>query len=108
MDEEAEDVQAVIHGDDNDTFMGEVFAVLPSFGSATSGEAASVNPDHHGQFRILLLCRCPDVEGEAIFTLAGIVEDHVAVKRWLHTVLPKLVVCRVPCHFAAGCGGFQR
>jgi hypothetical protein len=46
--EEAEDAEAVVHGDDDDAAMGEELAVLAILGGASGGEAAAVDPDHDG------------------------------------------------------------
>ncbi len=49
MGEEAEDAEAVVHGDDDDVAMGEELAVLAVLGGAAADEAAAVDPDHDGE-----------------------------------------------------------
>ena len=88
--EEAEDAEAVVHGDDDDAAMREELAVLAILGGAAGGEAAAVDPDHDGQAGGFLaglgVVGRPDVEGEAVLAGAGVVEDHVGVAAGLDAV----------------------
>ena len=86
MGEEAEDAEAVVHGDDDDAAVGEELAVLAVFGGASGVEAAAVDPDHDGQGAGTCPDGGPDVEGEAVFAGAGVVEDHVGVDVGLEAV----------------------
>ena len=47
--EEAEDAEAVVHGDDDNVAVGEELAVLAGLGGAAGDKAAAVDPDHDGQ-----------------------------------------------------------
>ncbi len=90
MGEEAEDAQAVVHGDDDDAAMREELAILAILGGASGVEAATVDPDHNGEAGRFLLGLGvegrPDVEGEAVFRWARIVEDHVGIAAGLDAV----------------------
>ena len=60
---------------------GEDCAVLAVLGGAAAGEAAAVDPDHDGEGAGFGVGGGPDVEGEAVFAGAGVVEDHVGNRR---------------------------
>src|SRR5437879_13305516 len=77
--EEAEDAEAVVHGDDDYVAGGEELAVLTALGGAAASEAAAVDPDHDGEGAGFGVGGGPDVEGEAVFAGAGVVEDHVGI-----------------------------
>ena len=108
--EEAEDAEAVVHADDDDALRWARF--WPSWrGSevAAGGEAAAVDPDHDGKLAASGgLGGSPDVEGEAVFAGAGVVEDHVGEDVGWMQWAPKSWAGRTSFHLAAGCGGFQR
>ena len=86
MDEEAEDAEAVVHGDDDYIAMREKLSVLAGFGGTSGLEATAVNPDHYGKATLLRIGRSPDVQREAVFARAGIVKDHVCINNRLHAV----------------------
>src|SRR6185503_15229714 len=91
MDKEAEDAQAVVHGNNDDVPMSEELAVLTALRGAAGGEAAAVDPDHDGKLTVRFRIRGgPDVESEAVFAGAGVVEDHIGVAAGLHTVRAKV------------------
>ena len=48
MGEEAEDIHAIVQGDNHYTFLRQIGAVVPGFGACTDIEAAAVDPDHDG------------------------------------------------------------
>src|SRR5271170_6076955 len=83
--EKAKNTEAVIHGDDQNAFAGEMFAVLTRLGSTATSETTTEYPHHDRQFGLGFLCRRPDVESEAILALPRIAKDHVIVMCLLHT-----------------------
>jgi hypothetical protein len=114
--EEAEDAEAVVHGDDDYVAMGEELAVLTVLGGAAADEAAAEDPDHDGEGAGFGVGGGPDVEGEAVFAGAGVVEDHVWITGGLDAVGSEvfggayaLPVCgglrRLPAEIAGGRGG---
>jgi hypothetical protein len=84
--EEAEDAEAVVHGDDDYVAGGEELTVLTVLGGAAAGEAAAVDPDHDGEGAGFCVGGGPDVKGEAVFAGAGVVEDHVGITGRLDAV----------------------
>src|SRR5580698_2970158 len=86
--EKAKNAQAVIHGNNQHALAGEVFAVLTRLRGGAADKPATINPDHHRQFRFFAFdvkSRRPNVEGEAVLALARIAEDHVVERFLLHT-----------------------
>ena len=71
--------------------MGEELAVLAGLGGAAGDEAAAVDPDHDGKAAALGVGGGPDVEGEAIFAGARVVEDHVGIGAGLDAVGAEVV-----------------
>ena len=90
LDEEAEDSEAVVHGDYDDVTLSEELAVLSRLGRAARDIAAAVDPDHHGKAGLLRLRGSPHVQCEAVFTGAGIAEYHVIVYGRLHAARAEL------------------
>ena len=109
MGEEAEDAEAVVHGDDDDVAVGEELAVLAGLGGAAGGEAAAVDPDHDGEasraWRLAgaqtLRVRQSSLGPGSWKTMSA--KGLVWMQWW-----PKSLAERVPFHLAAGCGGCQR
>src|ERR1700733_2346622 len=65
MGEEAQRMEPVVHGDDNDAARGVKRAVVARFGARADDKAAAMNPDHHRQARFCPgSSRRPDVEKE--------------------------------------------
>src|ERR1700739_3515161 len=85
MRKKSENTEAVIHANDQHTFFGEVAAVLTRFGGRACSETTTVDPDHHGQLGLRGFRGHPEIEIEAVFTGAGVVENHVIVDTTLHT-----------------------
>ena len=81
MREEAERVEAMVDGDDDDPLRRQPAAVVTRLRAGTDDEAAAVDPEQHRQVsRLARRGRSPDVEIEAILGNAGyagvdVVED---------------------------------
>ena len=95
---------------------GEELAVLTALGGAAAGEAAAVDPDHDGEGAGFGVGGGPDVEGEAVFAGAGVVEDHVGIAGGLDAVGAEVFggadafplgggLRRLPAEIADGWGG---
>ena len=66
--EEAEDVEAVVQGNDDDVLVGsEVVTGPPAPTAGAGGKSAAMQPDHHGA--LADGTRGPDVEGEAVLAI---------------------------------------
>ena len=72
--EKTEDVDAVVHRNDQHTALGEIFTVGARLGAAAVDEAAAENPYHDRQLRNIFSGRRPDIDGKAVFTRAGVEE----------------------------------
>lgn len=77
--EETEGAQAVVEGDDDETFAGEGLAVVAGARAGADAEAAAVDPD---QDRAALLgggCTGPDVEVQAVLAHREVDAGDLAV-----------------------------
>ena len=72
--QESELAHAVSHAHDDDALLGEQSTVV--IGGCAAGEAAAVDPDHHGQFLLRALGRGPYVQVQAVFAAAFAVTLH--------------------------------
>ena len=77
MDEEAEDVGAVVDGDRDHAMPGHVRAVVPRLRAVAVLEAAAEDVNQDGQFLSVRLRRSPDVEVEAVLAHAAAAEPVV-------------------------------
>src|SRR6266700_1991781 len=68
MGEKAEDAEAIVEADDDDTPGCQRAAVSGRIGGGAELKAAAVNPDHHGPLLVSLFRSGPDIEREAILT----------------------------------------
>src|SRR6185436_18939456 len=64
--EEPERAEAVVDRDDDRTLGGEVLAVVPGEAAGAAGEAAAVDPQHHGPL-VVRIRAGPDIQIEAVF-----------------------------------------
>ena len=67
MGEKAEDSEAVVEGDDDETLPGQLLAVVDVWGGGPFDEASAVDPDQNGAMGVDDFCGDPDVEVEAVF-----------------------------------------
>lgn len=74
MYQEAKGTQPIIHGNDDDTPTGQVITMINRKSTRACREAAAVEPNHHGQIRIVLRRNRPNIQIEAIFRLRLIAE----------------------------------
>src|SRR5215468_11749586 len=72
MREETERAETIVEGHDHRPLRRQVLAVIPRHAARTTGETATVNPDHHRTTVIGVLGTCPDVRVEAVFTAGGL------------------------------------
>ena len=64
--EETEASNSIVHGDKDDTLLGELNAGRVGRGARTARETAAVDPDHHRQIASGRISRTPDVQIQAI------------------------------------------
>src|SRR5580692_7084646 len=78
MSQEAQHVEPMVDGDDDNAARGKACAVVARFGAGADHEAAAVYPDHDWQARACLRSgRRPNVESEAILGGCGSAEVDV-------------------------------
>src|SRR5262249_45191253 len=82
----AEDVEAVIHGDDDDVLLlREVRAVVQQVVAGAGRETAPVHPDHD-RARLVVDARSENVHGEAVFALRRLAVQRRDDRRRLFAV----------------------
>ena len=110
MGEEAQRIEPMIDGDDDNAARGETRAVVARLGAGADDEAAAMNPDHHRQARAVAWSgRRPNVEMKAILGGRGAAEVDIVPHDALHANAPRTHrVGRTPVQAGAGSGGRQR
>ena len=94
MGEEAQRIEPMVDGDDDNAARGKTRAVVARFGAGADDKAAAVNPDHHRQARFCPRSgRRPDVEMEAILGGCSSAEVDVVPHDALHRMRAELM-CR--------------
>src|ERR1700760_1340117 len=69
---------------------GKVGAVLPGLRGTSRDVTATIDPDHDGKLRRLVLCGRPDIKGQTVLADTGVAEDHVGVELGLHAMRAEL------------------
>src|ERR1700691_4203377 len=81
--QESQVAEAVVDGDDDDALLDERSGVV--VGSGASGQAAAMNPEHHGRpemfLAAVLLDRHVDVQEQAVLTADSARLSALAVER---------------------------
>ena len=67
MGEESESAKPVISRDYDDTFFSKSGSVIQWFRPGSLSECSAMDEEHDRQFIVSTLCRCPDVEVQAVF-----------------------------------------
>ena len=94
MGEEAQRIEPMVDGDDDNAARGKTRAVVARLGAGADDEAAAVNPDHHRQARAIAWSgRRPNVQMQAILGGCGAAEVDVVPHDALHGMRAKLM-CR--------------
>ena len=91
MGEKAEDALAIVGCNGDDALASHSVAGIARFAAAASYQSAAVEVDKNRQMLVHVLCRCPDIEIQAVFAHLLRAEVHVAEYALLHRVGSELL-----------------